>query len=211
MYDKQSTSVFNILVAAVTAVGLVGFMLVARNVNAQKISKLEIEQGRNMLRNVKSEFMKNYYDPTFHGMEIEQRFKLADEKMKNAESNGQLFGIIAQVLLDLNDSHTLFAPPERTSRVEYGWQMKAVGADCYVSAVKPGSDAEAKGLKVGDKVLSIDGRPLDRTKVWLAKYLYYALRPATRHDAGRPEARRPAETTRHSSKGARGQESLGRI
>jgi len=65
----------------------------------------------------------------------------------------------------------------RTSRVEYGWQMKPVGADCYVSAVKPGSDAEAKGLRVGDKVVSIEGRPMDRTKVWLAKYLYYVLRP----------------------------------
>jgi len=177
MYNKRSASAFQILVAALTAVGLMVFQLVAGNVYAQKISKLEIEQGRNMLRNVKSEFMKNYYDPTFHGMEIEERFKLADERMKNAESNGQLFGIIAQVLLDLNDSHTAFVPPMRASRVEYGWQMKAVGGDCYVSAVKPGSDAEAKGLTVGDKVLSIDRRQVDRSKIWLANYLYYMLRP----------------------------------
>ncbi|HEV2915070.1 MAG TPA: S41 family peptidase [Pyrinomonadaceae bacterium] len=130
-----------------------------------------------MLNNVKTEFIKSYYDPMFHGMDVEARFKLADEKMKKAQSMGQLIGIIAQVLLDLNDSHTFFQPPYRSSRVEYGWQMKAVGDNCYVSAVKPGSDAEAKGLKVGDKVISIDGRPLDRTKIWLAKYLYYSLRP----------------------------------
>jgi carboxyl-terminal processing protease len=176
MTDKQSLSGFHILLAALTAFGLL-FPAVQRASYAQKISKLEIEQGRNMLRNVKSEFMKDYYDPTFHGMDIEQHFKLADEKMKNAESNGQVFGIIAQVLLDLNDSHTSFDPPLRTVRVEYGWQMKPVGGDCYVSAVQPGSDAEAKGLKLGDRVISIDGRPMDRTKVWLAKYLYYTLRP----------------------------------
>jgi S1-C subfamily serine protease len=40
--------------------------------------------------------------------------------------------------------------------------------DCYVSAVRPKSDAEAKGLRIGDKVLSIDGRPLDRKKVNLS-------------------------------------------
>lgn len=177
MNNKQFPSAFHILVAALIAVGLGLFLVTPREVEAQKISKLEIEQGRNMLRNVKSEFVKNYYDPKFHGMEIEERFKLADEKMKNAESNGQLFGIIAQVLLELNDSHTAFIPPMRASRVEYGWQMKAVGSDCYVSAVKPGSDAEAKGLKVGDKLLSIDGRPMDRTRIWLANYLYYLLRP----------------------------------
>ena len=79
-------------------------------------------------------------------------------------------GIVAQLVLELNDSHTVFVPPGRISHVEYGWQMKAVGDDCYVSAVKPGSDAEAKGLKVGDRVVSIDGIPLDRTKIWLAKY-----------------------------------------
>jgi carboxyl-terminal processing protease len=177
MDNKQFSSAFHILLAALTTVSLGMFLVAPRAVYAQKISKLEIEQGRNMLRNVKSEFMKNYYDPTFHGMDIEERFKLADEKMKKAESNGQLFGIIEQVLLDLNDSHTSFEPPIRNSRVEYGWQMKPLGGDCYVSAVKPGSDAEAKGLTVGDKVLSIDRRPMDRTKVWLAQYLYYVLRP----------------------------------
>jgi hypothetical protein len=43
-----------------------------------------------VLRNVKRELTQNYYDPTFHGMDIEARFKLADEKVKNAESLGQL-------------------------------------------------------------------------------------------------------------------------
>ena len=175
--SKKSPLAFHILLPLLAAFGLALFLIAAREASAQKISKMEIEQGRDMLRNVKSEFSKNYYDPTFHGMDIDARFKLADEKMKLAESNGQLFGIVAQVLLDLNDSHTAFIPPMRSSRVEYGWQMKAVGADCYVSAVKPGSDAEAKGLQVGDKVISIDGRPMDRTRIWLAKYLYYLLRP----------------------------------
>jgi carboxyl-terminal processing protease len=174
---KQSPSAFHILLAAFAAFGLGLCSIAEREAYAQKISNLEIEQARNMLRNVKSEFTKNYYDPAFHGMDIETRFKMADEKMKLAESNGQLFGIVAQVLLELNDSHTAFVPPMRTSRVEYGWQMKAVGADCYVSAVKPGSDAETKGLRIGDRVLSIDGRPMDRTRIWLAKYLYYLLRP----------------------------------
>lgn len=145
--------------------------------SAQKASKLEIEQWRDVLRNVKSELKENYYDADFHGMDLEARFKKADEALKGAQSLGQLVGIVAQVLLDLNDSHTFFIPPFNATRVEYGWRMQPVGNDCYVGAVRPGSDAEAKGLRVGDKVLSIDGRPLDRTKVWLADYLYYTLRP----------------------------------
>jgi carboxyl-terminal processing protease len=156
---------------------LVLFSFKAVKPATQKASKLEIEQWRDVLRNVKRELKDNYYDPTFHGIDIEARFEAADEKMKNAESLGQLVGIVAQTLLDLNDSHTFFIPPYNASSVDYGWRMKPVGVDCYVGAVRPGSDAEAKGLRPGDKVLAIDGRPLDRTRVWLANYLYDTLRP----------------------------------
>ena len=153
------------------------FSVPLRNSSAQKASKLDIELWRQVLRNVKQELKKNYYDPGFHGVDIDTRFELADSKMKTAESLGQLVGITAQVLLDLNDSHTFFIPPFNATRVDYGWRIQPVGSDCYVGAVKPGSDAEAKGLRVGDKILSIDGRPLDRTKFWLADYLYNTLRP----------------------------------
>lgn len=152
-------------------------LIAAVNTSAQKARKFDIEQWRDILRIVKSELKSSYYDPAFRGMNIDARFEQADEKMKTAESLDQLVGIVAQVLLDLNDSHTFFWPPYNSTRVEYGWRIRPVGADCYVGAIRPGSDAEAKGLKVGDKVLSIDGRPLDRSKVWLAGYLYNILRP----------------------------------
>jgi C-terminal processing protease CtpA/Prc len=152
-------------------------LLNAVNSPAQKASKADIDLWREVLHNVQRELKNNYYDPTFKGMDIDARFKVADENMKNAQSLGQLVGIVAQVLLDLNDSHTAFIPPFNATRLDYGWQMQAVGNDVYVAGVKPGSDAEAKGLRAGDKVLTIDRRPLDRTKIWLANYLYYALRP----------------------------------
>ncbi|HKG59291.1 MAG TPA: S41 family peptidase [Pyrinomonadaceae bacterium] len=151
--------------------------IAAVNTSPQKARKFDIEQWRDVLRIVKGELKSSYYDPTFGGLNVDVRFDLADEKMKNAESLDQLVGIVAQVLLDLNDSHTFFVPPYNLTRVEYGWRIQAVGSDCYVGAVRPGSDAEAKGLQIGDKLLSIDGRPLDRTKVWLADYLYDTLRP----------------------------------
>jgi C-terminal processing protease CtpA/Prc len=153
---------------------LPGFTIITSS-SAQKANKLEIEHWREVLRSVERELRQNYYDPTFHGIDIEARFKLADEKMKNAESMAELESIVAQVLLELNDTHTYFVQPDDGSRVEYGWRLKAVGPDSYVGAVKPGSDAEAKGLQPGDKVLSIDGRQLDRNGIWLWNYLYYTL------------------------------------
>jgi len=157
---------------------LLTFVLLGTTVvtsSAQKTNKLEIEHWRDVLRNVERELKQDYYDPTFNGIDIDARFKLADEKLKKAELSDELRSIVAQVLLDLDDTHTYFVPPEDGARVEYGWRLKPVGPDCYVAAVKPGTDAEAKGLRPGDKVLSIDGRPLDRNRVWLSNYLYYAL------------------------------------
>src|SRR5258708_12254255 len=110
-------------------------------------------------------------------MEIEARYKAAEDKIKQATSVGQLFGIIAEALIDLHDSHTFLLPPGRSARTEYGWQMQFVGNKSLVVSVKPGSDAEAKGLSPGDEVVSVDNIALTRENLWVFDYLYRALRP----------------------------------
>src|ERR1044072_7445897 len=136
-----------IFLARLYSPGAALFLIMCLSVIAWSQSiDLERERGRAMLGKIKIDIKKRYYDPNFHGIDLEKRFKEADEKMKAASSAGQIFGIIAQALVDFNDSHTCFIPPQRASRTEYGWQMQMVGDKCYVSAVKPGSDAEAKGL-----------------------------------------------------------------
>jgi C-terminal processing protease CtpA/Prc len=144
---------------------------------SQSISSQDRDRGIIMLKAARDDIRKYYYDPGFRGIDLDARTKLAEERIKQAKSNAEMFGIIAQVLLDLNDSHTLFLPPQRSARVEYGWQMQAFGDNCYVIAVKPKSDAEAKGLKPGDKVLKIDGIAPNRENLWIYYYLYTALAP----------------------------------
>jgi C-terminal processing protease CtpA/Prc len=46
-----------------------------------------------------------------------------------------------------------------------------------VGAVKRGSDAWTRGLRPGDKVLSMDGQPMNRDRIWLANYRNYILEP----------------------------------
>ncbi len=179
MVQRPSTGLRQLASISVPAFLLLALICAAyhRPVFAQSFSGTDRDNGQQMLRAMKDDLKKHYYDINVRGIDLESRFKQADERVKNARSNGEIMGIVAQVLLELDDSHTFFLPPRRTARVDYGWQMKSVGDDCYVSAVKPGSDAEAKGLATGDKIVSIDGRPLSRDHVWLAKYLYYSLRP----------------------------------
>lgn len=146
-------------------------------VRAQSLSSIDRERGRAMLGIVKDEIKKSYYDPSYHGMNIDARFKAAEEKLKEATSNSQVFAIIAQAVIELNDSHTFFLPPARAARVDYGWQMQIIGDTGYVSAVKPGSEAEAQGLKPGDQLLSVDGFKPTRENLWKMRYRYYTLRP----------------------------------
>ena len=143
----------------------------------QSINSTDLDRGHVMLKSVKETLKSNYYDVTFRGVDVETRFKLADDRIKEAKSNGQIFAIIAQTLMDLKDSHTFFLPPSRAAQVEYGWRMQMIGDTCFVVAIKPGSDAEAKGLKPGDTVISVDGYAPTRENMWVLNYLYHALKP----------------------------------
>ncbi len=86
---------------------------------AQTVENKDRDRAQEMLNRIKDELKKNYYDPSFRGMDVEARFKTASEKIKTAVSIGQIFGIIGQVLIELNDSHTYFhsAIPRQQNRV----------------------------------------------------------------------------------------------
>lgn len=170
--------------AALTLVGL--FLLTPQPAAAQtkeqvdRVAKVARDRGNEMLKAIKSDLKDNYYDITFHGMDLEARFKAAQEKIKTAPTDGQVNSIIAQVLVELNDSHTYFLPPGRLVSVDYGWRMQLIGDKCFVVSVKRGSDAAAKGLKVGDLVYSIDGYEPTRENFWKIEYSYFVLKPRTR-------------------------------
>ena len=144
---------------------------------AQKIDDFDRQRGQMMLDQIKNDIKSSYYDPTFHGVDLDAAFKAAGEKIKTAQSNGQIMGIIAQTLINFNDSHLYFLPPQRQAITDYGWEPQVVGDRVFVARVKEKSDAEAKGLKVGDEVLMVDSFQPARENLWKLVYLYFVLRP----------------------------------
>lgn len=173
-HPHTASRIIGISIAISMALSGIG---VTRSAEAQTPTPVDRDRGHVMLKTLKNEIKKNYYDPGFRGIDLEARFKAADEKVDRAASLGQIFGIVAQTLIDFEDSHLFFIPPQRANTTDYGWQMQIIGNKCYVSAVKPGSDAAAKGLKPGDLVKAVDAFNPTRENLWKLKYLYYALRP----------------------------------
>lgn len=148
-----------------------------QSAHSQSFDSIERQRTLDMLKTVKADLKKNYYDPSFHGMDLDARFNAAEEKLKKAASIGQAFSIIAQVLLDLDDSHTKFYPPSRPEKIDYGWKMQMIGDASYIVAVRPGSDADKQGLKPGDRVLAVERRKPTRKDLWKMNYYYNVLSP----------------------------------
>ena len=174
---SNPTKCFTAKLLALISIAAIFAASIAVALAQEKVTDLDRERGRIMLKRIKDELKKTYYDPKFHGMDVEASFKAAEGKIKDARSVGQIYGIIAQVLGELDDSHTYFLPPIRAGRTEYGWTMQIVGERCFVSSVDEGSDAQAKGVKPGDEVLEASGFVLGRPNLWKFQYLIYALRP----------------------------------
>jgi len=130
-----------------------------------------------MLAQVRSDVEKHYYDPTFRGLNLAARFGAADQRIRQASTIEEIFASVAQVVLELNDSHTYFVPPALTVQVKYGWQMQMVGDTCFVTQVTQGSDAAGQGLRAGDVVISVNGQSPTRKTLWKLLYLYHLLRP----------------------------------
>jgi len=145
--------------------------------HAQSLDRIERERVDQMLQRLKADLEEHYYDPKYHGLDLDARFTAAREKLKQATSLGQALGIAAQTLLDLNDSHTFFLPPSRPGIVDYGWEMQMIGDKCYVVAVRPKSDADKVGLKPGDLVISVENFKPVRKDLWKMMYYFYALSP----------------------------------
>lgn len=197
MFNSPAHAHRSIRTHAVAALAL--FVLASVSpARAQQTLSASRDSGRIMLGVLKGDVLKNYYDPTFHGVDVEARFKEAEAQIKQANSMPEILGIIGAALMSLDDSHTFFMPPRYAVRIQHGWAMQAIGDKCYVVAVQPGSDAEAQGLRPGDRVLSIEGTTPGRADIWKLRYTLYMLapRPSLHVMVEKPDGRRVTYETK---------------
>lgn len=135
------------------------------------------EDSLRLLDEMKGILKEYYYDPKFHGIDLDARIKAAKERVKTLEYNWQMYRVLVQVLMDFNDSHTRLNIPTRTDYFDYGFSMQMFDKECLIVSVKQGSDAQKQGLAVGDKILNIGKFKPSREHLWKMIYVLYRLDP----------------------------------
>src|SRR5215212_4452282 len=108
---------------AVGAVACVWFGLAAAAPRAQPALPYDHAVARTMLRQVRDDLAKHYYDRSFHGVALDARFAAAERRLTQVATLDEAIAVVSDVVLQLGDSHTTFLPPNRPVSVDYGWQM----------------------------------------------------------------------------------------
>jgi C-terminal processing protease CtpA/Prc len=158
-----------------TLIVLIG--LTTSNSWGQQFSAFDRSRAQDMFREISSDVKKHYYDPTFHGISWDARIGETKEKIAAADSMNRALSVMAAALDALNDSHTFLLPPSHVDRYDYGWQAQVIGERCFVIRVRPGSDAEKKGVKPGDELEALNGYNPSRDNLWRMQYTFNMLRP----------------------------------
>jgi len=155
------------------------------------MTDLEQKRAQALLRDIARDVRNHYYDPKFHGLDWDAKVRETQQRIDHASSGNKALSEIAALLDSLDDSHTVLIPPPPGVLHEYGWEALLIGEHCYVTRVRPGSDAEAKGLKAGDEILGINGYAPTRKTFEKITYFFDWLHPqpslrlALRDSAGR--------------------------
>lgn len=129
-----------------------------------------------ILRDARDEVRKHYYDPKLHGLDWDARYRQYTELAAKTHNLGEAFSAVAAFLSGLEDSHVFFIPPERMNRYEDGYRFDLVGDACYVTQIRPKSDAESK-LHKGDQIVTLDGYNVNRQDFHDLKYFVRVLSP----------------------------------
>jgi len=174
----------NITIALLHRLALIVFLGILTTPVWSQFTSLDRGRADDILQGVATDIRKNYYDPKFHGLDWDAKVAETKARIAKATSWDAAMLDIAALTNDLNDSHTIFVPARTPLWVDYGWEFQMIGDHCYVTQIRPKSDAEAKGLKPGDEILILDGFRPTRASLPKISYAINVLSPQASLRAG---------------------------
>jgi C-terminal processing protease CtpA/Prc len=132
--------------------------------------------AHDMLHDAYTDVKKNYYDPQYHGVDLDARYHQFEVRLGNVATLNEGMRIVQAFLDGLTDSHTFFIAPMRPFSFEPGFRMQIVGDQCFIVRVRPGTDAAAK-LHPGDRVVKYNSFAINREDIVPAVNYFTVLNP----------------------------------
>ncbi len=140
-------------------------------------SVAEVSAVRSILDNMQRAVEADYYPRSKVGKEFEARCQETSRLLGSARSLNEAYALIADALASL-DPRIRFYPPARTAWADYSWRWRLIGNAAYVTQVDHVGDAARQGLHLGDRILTLEGLPLDRGSYQQLHYTLNTLAPS---------------------------------
>jgi carboxyl-terminal processing protease len=109
----------------------------------------------------------HYYDPTFRGVDwraVGERYR---PRAESARSDAEFYGVFELMLSELRDGHTVFVYPRLPGESGegggggLGLKLGEVEGRVAVVEVEPGSAAERLGVRPGQVLREVNGKPVE--------------------------------------------------
>ena len=144
--------------------------------SVRQLSSLYRAKAREMLLTIRNAIQETYYDPTFRGLDVAGHFKAAEQNSSRLRPRRWRMPS-SRRRSSSSATHTPISYRRKarrcSSRVADGDDRRRL----LRQAVKPGSDAEAKGLKAGDRLRQVELFTPTRRDLWKIRYFYNLVSP----------------------------------
>jgi carboxyl-terminal processing protease len=121
-----------------------------------------------VLADIDRTIRERFYDPKLKGVDWTAAVATAAADLAAAPSPAEQNAIYDRLLATLADSHTFRVPAGRLPDQAWATAGLRIGQDGSGYAVKgvvPGSSADRAGMRAGDRILAVDGRPYGPERV----------------------------------------------
>ena len=135
---------------------LVLLLLISWAIPAWGGKKGERKSMEQILNLVSRDVKGNFYDPTLKGLDWPSLTEQARQRIQSADEVGQMSGAISALVYALHDSHTVFIPPKRKFRAEYGFEAKPFANNILVYELDKDGPAAKAGLQLGDQIVGVN-------------------------------------------------------
>jgi len=135
---------------------LVAILLVCCASSYSENIKAQRHRAEQILNLVSKDVQNNFYDETLKGIDWTGLTEQARQRIASADELGQMHGAISALVYQLHDSHTVFIPPKRKIKAEYGFKAKPFGSNILVYEVDKNGPAAKAGLRLGDQIVAVN-------------------------------------------------------